>query len=234
MKSKGINLFALLGIVLGVIAVVVVLVIVLGNSGGAAPVGGGGAGSLELGERALQLESITEFREYAKAEGYQAEASDELGVGSIIGVPIMGEQAVVTYYFDGQGKTTDLNAFYFFNGDATAEVDPGMTELTAEDLAMKTRDAAERFCMMFGCNFVPDLYLYNYDGTFTKVESDADFAGIAQGTGELQLSIRDREGYFWQMSVSSMEGLASVNVRKFFDVDATKDYVASISLLEEE
>lgn len=234
-SSKGINLFAALGIALAVIVViVVVLVLVLGNSGNTPAAAGGGAGGAELGEPALKLNSLDEFQKFAKDEGYEHYVGEDLSGGSMIGVTILGEQAIVTYYFNEQKIANGLEAFYYFNTDVMEEGERQLTELKPEELTMKCRDAAERFCMMFGCNEVPDLYISNYDGSFTKVESDGDFQSILDATGELRLSARDQEGYFWQLSVSGVDGVISANIQKYFDREATKDYVANISLYEEE
>ena len=153
--------------------------------------------------------------------------------GSIYGVPVLGEDAVITYYFDKQGNTTDFQAFYYLNADVSPVENFSVKPLTTQELADGINGAVAQFCTMFEYNIVPTLYLSNTDGTFVKVEDDSAFQRIAEGGASLTFSIRDKEGYFWKLSVSATGELISANIRKYFDKEKTKNYVANISLYEE-
>ena len=78
------------------------------------------------------------------------------------------------------------------------------------------------------------MWIDNEDGTFTLVENAASFQGLIDGSSYLQFSIRDQAGCYWELNVYANEGLISANLRKYFNVEETLEYVANISLYEEE
>lgn len=231
MKKKGVNILAILAVVLVLVIIGVVLAFVLKE-----PVAnkGNGMGGVDLSFDVLHLENIEDFRAFAETGDYECHIGDDLTGGSVYRVPLLGEEAIVTYYFDRQGNTTDFQAFYFLNADVADEENMEITVMTTEELAVAARDAVERFCMMFGCDFVPDIYLANVDGTFTLLENDSDFQSVKEGTSNLIFSIRAEDGYFWELMISASEDLVSANITKYFDLKESMGYVANISLYEEE
>lgn len=235
MKNKGVNILAILAVVLVLAVIGVALVLILREPAddGSGSINGG-YGSAELDTTVLKLDTVEQFQEFAEAGGYECHIGDDLSGGSVYGVPLLGAETVVTYYFDEQGQTKDFETFYLLNAAMTDSEEITAEQLTTEELALSATDTLEQFCMMFGCELSQDLYLENTDGTFTLVESSEDFQAIMDGTAILRFSIRDAEGYYWKLTLSSAEGLVSVNIRKYFDVEACMDYIANISLYEEE
>ena len=233
MKNKGVNILAILAAVLALAVIGVALVLVLREPAddGSGSINGG-YGSAELDTTVLKLDTVEQFQEFAEAGGDECHVGADLSGGSVYGVPLLGVEAVVTYYFNEQGQTTDLETFYYLNANITHSENVTVEEITTEELAVSVTDTVERFCMMFGCELSQDLYLENFDGTFTLVASSEDFQAIMDGTAILRFSIRDAEGYYWKLMVSSTEELISVNIRKNFDVEKCLEYVANISLYE--
>lgn len=179
------------------------------------------------------IKSTEEFDTFVDKYKYQFGMVDDKSVASIYDVSFLGENSYATFYFDSNGKTTDLSLFYYLNAvEKNDEFD--ITELSLEDLADKSRAAIEKFCKMFDCDFSTDLYLANNDGTFTKVESDENFQTIVDRTSYLDFSLRDKNGYYWLLRISYEENLAVVNISKYFNIDEYKDHVANISLYEGE
>ena len=229
--KKGINIFVIIAIVLGLIVAGVLLAYFLRKPA-----------STEIsavskqdmfGASALHIETIDQFTKFSEDGNYECHLGNDRSGGSIYKVPVLGQEAVVTYYFDAQGKTTDFEAFYYLN--ATIENLDSITinEVTEEELASLCRDTVGRFCLMFGCDSVPDMYITNQDGTFTLVENTTSFQSIADGLSYLKFSVRDENGYYWELTLYSNDGLITVNVRKFFNIEETLGYVANISLYEE-
>ncbi len=230
--KKGVNIFVIIAVALGLIAVVAVLMIFLGKP---APVDNdAGVNQDVLGYPALNLETIDQFSEFAKDGGYECHLGDDRSGGSIYHIPVLGQDAVVTYYFDSNGTTTDFEAFYYLNADIIDPESITANEVSLEEIADICRETVSRFCLMFGCSVVPDMYLTNQDGTFTIAEGDESFQGLVEGVSYLTFSIRDENGYFWELSLYANDGLISANIRKFFNVEETLNYIANISLYEEE
>lgn len=232
MKKKGVNIIAILAVVLVLVMIGVILALVLETPSDNK--NSGGSGSIDLSSKVLELETIEQFREFSKSGCYECDVGEDQSGGSVYRVPVLGEETVVTYYFDEQGKTTDFQAFYFLNANISDEENMNVKEITVEELATAARDTVEKFCLMFGCGFVPDLYLTNADGTFTPIESDADFQSLKEGNAELIFSIRAQDGFYWELTISAEEDLISANICKYFNVVESMDYVANISLYEEE
>lgn len=231
--KKGVNILAIIAIVMVVIAVAIVLVVGFLRKPAAS---GNIGGSLQdtLGYSALHLETIDQFSEFAKEGEYECHLGDDRSGGSVYGVPVLGQNAVVTYYFDAQGKTKDFEAFYYLNADIINLDSIEVKEISLEELADLCRETVGRFCMMFNCSDVPDMYLANQDGTFTLVEKTENFQSLADGLSNLKFSIRDENGYLWELSLYAHEGLITANIRKYFNVKETLEYIANISLYEEE
>ena len=230
--KKGVNIFAILGVVLALIAVAIVLVIILKEP---APVDNTDESKPDvLGYSALHLETIEQFSKFAEQGEYECHLGDDRSGGSIYHVPVLGQDAVVTYYFDAQGKTTDFEAFYYLNADIVNLDEITSVEISLEELADLCREMVGRFCLMFDFSDIPDIYLTNQDGTFTLVEDNANFKNLADGLSYLTFSIRDESGYLWELSLYSNDGLVTANIRKYFNVEETLGYIANISLYEEE
>lgn len=231
--KKGVNILAIIAIVIVVIAVAIVLAVGFFRKPAAS---GNISGSLKdaLGYSALHLETIDQFSEFAKKGEHECHFGNDRSGGSIYGVPVLGQNAVVTYYFDAQGKTTDFEAFYYINADIINLDSVEVKDTSLEDIADLCRETVGRFCMMFNCSEVPDLYLRNQDGTFTLIENTTNFQSLIDGSSYLKFSIRDENGYLWELSLYANEGLITANIRKYFNVKETLDYLANISLYEEE
>ena len=229
--KKGVNIFAIAAIVLGVIVVAIVLMLVLRKPAQANSAGG--VGQMELGYSALHLETIDQFSAFAKEGKYECHLGEDNSGGSIYHVSMLGQEAVVTYYFDAQGNTTDFEAFYYLNAKTVTFDNIELVEMTQEELGALCTDTVGKFCMMLDFGGVADVYLTNQDGTFTLVESDEDYQSVIDGSAYLSFTIRDRDGYLWELVLSDNEGLLMANVSKYFNVAETKDYIANISLYEE-
>lgn len=230
--KKGVNIFAIIAIVLGLIAAAVVLVIFLRKP--ATVDNNNGTKQDVLGYSALHLETIDQFSEFAKKGEYECHLGSDRSGGSIYHVPVLNQDAVVTYYFDAQGNTSDFEAFYYLNADIVNLDEINAVEVSLEDIADLCRETVGRFCLMFDCSDVPDMYLTNEDGSFTLVEDNASFQSLADGLSYLTFSIRDENGYLWELSLYANDGLVTANIRKYFNVEETLGYIANISLYEEE
>lgn len=230
--KKGVNIIAILAIVLAVIAVGVVLFLFLRKP--ATPDDTKVSKQDALGYSALHLETIEQFSEFAEQGKYECHLGNDRSGGSIYNVPVLGRYAVITYYFDEQGNTKDFEAFYYLNADIVDLDNINTYEVSTEELAEICRETISNFCTMFDCDTDAAVYLSNEDGTFTLVENAASFQGLIDGTSYLQFSIRDQAGFYWELNVYANEGLISANLRKYFNVEETLEYVANISLYEEE
>lgn len=230
--KKGVNIFAILAILLGLIIAGALLVYFLREPASTDII----AGSKQdmFGTSALHLETIDQFSEFAGKGEYECHLGNDRSGGSIYHVPLLGQEAVITYYFDAQGKTTDFEAFYYLNAEIENLDSITPNEVTLEELAALCRDTVGRFCLMFGCDSVPDMYITNQDGTFTLVEDKTSFQSLADGLSYLKFSVRDEQAYLWELSLYANEGLITANLRKYFNVEETLGYVANISLYEEE
>lgn len=232
MKKKGVNILAILAIV--VILVIVGLVVFLTRGPSTEPNSNGGRGGETWELTVLCLETADQFRSFAQEGEYECHIGEDLSGGSVYKVPLLGEETIATYYFDQQGNTTDMHAFYFLNSDITDEENMEIRELTTEELAREIREALDKFCMMFNCSPTEALYLSNADDTYSRIESDEDFRAIAEDGARLIFSIRAKDGYFWELTISAAEELVSVNICKYFNKEESMSYVANISLYEEE
>lgn len=230
--KKGVNIFAIIAVVLGLIAAGALLAYFLREPASTDIT----AGSKQdmFGYSALHLETIDQFSEFAKEWEYECHLGNDRSGGSIYHVSILGQDAVVTYYFDTQGNTTDFEAFYYLNADIINLDEINTVDVSLEEIADLCRETVRRFCLMFDCSEVPDMYLTNQDGTFTLVEDNASFQSLADGLSYLTFSIRDETGYLWELSLYANEGLVTANIRKYFNVEETLGYIANISLYEEE
>lgn len=234
MKKKGVNLLAIIGIALVAVILGVVLLFVLrAPKNDTPPPSSGGMGSIDLGASALKLETIDQFQAFAESGNYECSVGADKSGGSISKVPLLGQETIVTYYFDKQGNTTDFEAFYFLNANINDQ-NMEIQEMTTEQLAEAAWDTLETFCLMFSCDVISEVYLENADGSFTLIEDDGDFQSVAEGTAWMTFSIRDQEGYFWELTISTAEELVSANVKKYFNVEESMNYVANISLYEGE
>ena len=231
MKKKGINILAILIAVVVLVIVGVVLAVVL-KKPAEDQAQSGGMGGVDLGEKVLHLTTIDEFRQYAESGNLECSLGTDMSGGSIYKVPLLGEQTMVTYYFDAQGNTTDFEAFYFLNADITAMENLEIKAMTTEELSKKAWEVIDNFCLMFGCSPDADIYLTNHDGTFTLLENEAGFQAVAEGNSDLMFSIRAKDGYFWELTIAAAEGLVSVNICKYFNLEESLNYVANISLYE--
>lgn len=235
MKKNGVNIIAILATALvAMVAGVFLFWESRSTKGNTDDPNGDGLGAVDYAGEALALEDIEQFREFAEVGSYECYVLDDNSVGSVYRAPLLGEETVITYYFDDQGKTTDFQAFYYLNANILDEENMTVEEITLEEIATKVRDIVERFCLMFSCDFVPDIYLTNTDRTFSLIQSDTDFQKIADGSSILTFSIRAKDGYFWELTISSAEELISAQITKYFNVEETMSYVANISLYEEE
>lgn len=232
MKKKGVNIIAILAIILVLVVVGIILAIVLSKQ--KAPDGADLPAYGQEDRSMLELESREAFLAYSEEGEYECVMATDMPFGSIFDVPLMEQRAVVTYQFDEQGKTTELRAFYYLNSEFSEDEVQEIWEITVGELSDATIGAVESFCGMFGCTEIPDIYLTNNDGTFTKIEEDTDFQAIADGSSELRFGIRDEEGYFWELTVRLNGELYVVAVDKYFNVEEMLPYVADISLYEEE
>lgn len=232
-KRKSVNIIAILAIILTVVIVSLVLFFWLRTPKEDRD-SAGGAGGMNLGETALQLETIDQFRRFAESGSYECYLGDDFSGGSIYKVPLLEVDTVVTYYFDKEGKTTDFEAFYYLNADVNDKESMNIEEITVQELATAAYDVIDRFCLLFGCERVAELFLTNEDGTFKLVESEADFQGVADGFSDLSFSVRAKDGYFWELTISANEKLVSVHICKYFNKEESMGYVANISLYEEE
>lgn len=229
MKKKGINIIVFIAIAVVVVAAIV-LIIVLKTPDDREM---NGENSLEkIEESVFNLQTIEQFDKFAKSGKYEYSIGDDRSGGSILSIPVLGMDAVVTYYFDSQGNTTDLEAFYYFNAGMTEGEISSVEEITNDDVAISVKDTIREFCLMFGCNFVPDYYFTNDDGTFTKIEADSDFQKIIDESAYIRFSVRDKDGYYWELTISASHGLIGVSLNKYFDIAGYMDYVANISLYE--
>lgn len=254
--KKSVKLFVIVAVLVALIATVIVLAIFLkepenvdqndGSDGVSNVVSDGDSDVTPEGENqvgpqmdvlgysALHLETIEQFSEFAESGEYECHLGNDQSGGSIYHVSILGQDAVVTYYFDDKGKTTDFEAFYYLNADIENLDSITVNDISLEEISDLCQETVSRFCLMFECVDVPDIYLSNQDGTFTLIENAANFQSLADGLSYLAFSIRDESGYLWELNLYSNEGLITANVRKYFNVEETKNYIANISLYEGE
>lgn len=230
--KKNVNIIAILAIALAVIIVGVALFLFLRKP---ATLDDTKVSKQDaLGYSALHLETIEQFSEFAEQGKYECHLGNDRSGGSIYNVPVLGRYAVITYYFDEQGKTKDFEAFYYLNADMVGLDNVNTYDVSIEELAEMCNETVSNFCMMFDCNTDVDVYLSNDDGTFTLAENAESFQGLIDGNSYLQFSIRDQSGYYWELNIYANECLFTANVRKYFNVEETLEYIANISLYEEE
>lgn len=189
----------------------------------------------EVQKTVTELLSIEEVEKFAKENKIEYNMGLDKSGATLCNASLLDEHYNITYFFDGNGKSTELS----INSILNATVDENdfileITDITADSLSQKVWKIIYSLCDMLNCTLTTNLYLSNDDGTFTAIETEQDFQRIIDGTAFLSFSVRDKDGMYWVLRVSSNDSLISMQINKYFDKNQYIDYFANISLYEEE
>lgn len=168
---------------------------------------------------------------------------------------VESEELEVYYYQNNEGAEVVEFAFWTFPSDMSVSFDkeknvneisiysqvcditeykPEMNNRTLEDEVYdECREIISNFAGIFGVDYTQGLRLTGYNGEFFDVAEASDMYSFLNCEAYIHFAVRDEVGCYYVMHISLFETTIEVEIVKHCDVETYLDYIANITLYEE-
>lgn len=165
------------------------------------------------------------------------------------------EELDVYYYQNNEGAEVVEFAFWTFPSDMSVSFDkdknvneisiysqvcditeyqPETNNRTVEDEVYdECREIISNFAGIFGVDYTQNFRLTGYNGEFYDVVEASDMSSFLNCESYIHFAVRDEAGCYYVMYISLFETTIEVEIVKHCDVETYLDYIANITLYEE-